>query len=104
MDIIEIRKNLENLPDSIYEKELEYNQEKAVLNYMNDLTKHIIAKEKSKVLGTNAFKEETAFASEAYRIHIEGLKEQEIKTAQLGAEHSRLKNIFEAMRSLNKNV
>lgn len=72
MDIIEIRNNLENLPDIIYQKELEMGEAKAQLNHMKDLTKHILAKEKIKVSGSNAFKEESAYSSDSYLslIHI----------------------------------
>lgn len=104
MDIAEIRKNIELLPDHIYELEKSYLEGKAQLEYMSDLTKHLIAKWKSQFNGSNAEKERLAMATDEYRIHLEGVRDQAKIVAKLAADFHLEERRFEAMRSLNKNV
>ena len=104
MDILNIRDNIENLPDVIYQMEKEYLEAKAQLVYMNDLTKHLLAKWKGEYSGSNAERERLAMAKKEYRIHLEGILAQERLTADLAAKFHLEERRFEAMRSLNKNV
>ena len=104
MDITEIRKNIELLPDLIYELEEKYLKEKAQLDFMKDLTKHLLAQWKSSFSGTATDRERLAMAKPEYKLHIEGIKEQANVVAQKGSDFHREERRFEAMRSLNKNV
>lgn len=104
MDISEIRNNIELLPDLIYTLEESYLKEKAQLDFMKDLTKHLLAKWKSSYLGTAAEKERLAMAKPEYKIHIEGIKEQAIVVANEAAKFHCEERRFEAFRSLNKNI
>ena len=106
MDIQEIRTNLELLPDTIYELEKAYLEAKAQLSYMNDLTKHLLAKWKSGYadVKSNAERENIAMATEKYRIHLTGIAEQEKVVARLAASFHLEERRFEACRSLNKNI
>lgn len=104
MDISEIRKNIELLPDVIYTLEKDYLQAKAQLNHMNDLTKHLLAKWKSDYDGSNPEREQQAIAKEEYLTHLKGIFAQEQTTAEKASMFHLEERRFEAMRSLNKNV
>lgn len=104
MEIPVIRENLETLPDKIYAQELKVTDLKVDFNFMNAMTKHILAKEKNLYEGSNASKEDKVHAGEVYKIHIAGLREQERKYLNSLAELNRLKNFYDSMRSLNKNI
>lgn len=104
MDITKIRSDLELLPDAIFELEKTFLEEKAQLEYMQDLTKHLLAKWKGLESGPNTEKERLALARTEYLTHLDGILEQAKLTAGKAAEFHREERRFEALRSLNKNV
>jgi hypothetical protein len=104
MDIQEIRNNIELLPDAIHSLEKFYLEEKAQLEYMNDLTKHLLAKWKGRFLGSNAEKDRLAMALPEYETHLSGICEQTKIVADKAAAFHLEERRFEAMRSLNKNI
>lgn len=104
MDIQQVRENLELLPDAIYTAEVEYVKAKARLDYMQDMKKHLLAAYMEQEEGSNPERERKALSSTKYRIHLEGIMEASVIAGQKGAEHNKLKNQFDAARSLNKNV
>ena len=106
MDIQEIRTNIELLPDVIYELEKDYLEAKAQLSYMNDLTKHLLAKWKIEYadVKSNAERESIAMSKDKYRLHITGIAEQEKVVAGLAAKFHMEERRFESLRSLNKNI
>jgi len=104
MEIQDVRNNLETLPDEIEKAEFAFLEQRAILEFMEDMKKNSIALEKLKHEGTNVEKETKAHASAGYKIYFEGIQAQSIKVAELAAKFHGLQNKFEGMRSLNKNV
>ena len=104
MDIQQVRDNLESLPEEIEVSEKEYLEARAQLNYMKDLSKRVLAKLMAEHSGSVAEKERLALSSVQYGIHLQGVKSQEVLVAEKASRFHKLANLFEAMRSLNKNV
>lgn len=104
MDIQQVRENLELLPDAIYTAEVEFVKAKGQLDFMQEMKKHLLATLKTQETGSNADRETKAMASQEYYNHLKGLKEAVVIAGVLAAEHNKLKNQFEAARSLNKNI
>jgi hypothetical protein len=104
MEINKIRNELLNLPDLIEEVELEFLEAKYLYDYMSELKKHLLAKLKINKDGSNANKETEALASDEYRVHIDGMRDQGSILAKAAARFHSLERKFDSMRSLNKNV
>lgn len=103
-EIVDIRHDLDRLPQEIEKAENDALTAKAELDYLNDMKKHLLAKEKEQHTGTNAHKETLAYGSEAYKTHLEGIKAAQQIYAEKSSRFHRLENEFQAARSLNKNI
>ena len=104
MDIIKIRENLETLPDEIEKAQIEYEKADAQYDYLKRLKDHLLAVWAERHLGTNAERQRKATASTGYLTHLKGIHAAAEERGKKRAKYERLKNTFEAMRSLNKNV
>ena len=104
MEVIRIRRRLEELPQEIEGIEIAYIMAKAEEEHLKDMKKHLIHTLKSQATGTNANKETVAYASKEYEIHVNGAREAAVNTGTLGAKFHKLQNELDAMRSLNKNI
>lgn len=105
MDIPEIRQQIELLPDLIYTKELKYNEEKAQLKHLENLTKPLLANLRRKSHATTVQgRDDDAYSSQEYQIHIEAINIKQQAAGSLEAELRKYERMFDAMRSLNKNI
>lgn len=104
MEIIEVRKQLEDLPDMIYEAEVVYVNARALYEYLDDMKKHVLSTIKEKLQGSNPERESKAYASEVYANHLKGIMGASVKAGASAAKLHKLQNQFDSARSLNKNV
>ena len=77
-----------------------YAKAKAQSWFMQETRKALLAVEAGKYQGSEACKERLARASKAYKVHLEGTREAIHKEFKFKVEYDKLRNQFEAYRSL----
>lgn len=100
MEITEVRRRLEELPDVIYDKEVDMVKAKSLNSYLNDMKKVVLSRLKQNYTGSNPERESQALASDDYEIHVKAMYEADRKAGQKTAEYNLAVNQYEAARSL----